>query len=510
MKGRFNHEQSGLMLVYGIFGRFLAGVALFLACPANAVSEEIILAEANLGMVVPDNNSSGLARSLVLSDVVPWEQGYTLAISLNLMPVLPGAFTGDYYAYLSHGTADGASYNVAVLLNRPGRTITMPAGYSDAGFDIILDDAAEHDVHHYRMHVPLDGMGRIQSDPPSKGILSGRWQPDARSADPFSVLDTSQRDAPLAPLGFVDPNGTWTLFIADLSAGGEATLDSWSLTLTPIPKVSTPSVVLAAINNGDVMSTAAILGGEVSSDGGGAITERGVVYAPTATNPIPEISGAGVTKLIAPGPDAVFTVNAAELTPGTAYSFRAYAENAAGVGYSEVGTFTTPIAEPLFAGFAASTMAGKLLSIYPEKILARTSDPDGGAVMLIRVFGPSVHGGTVSLTDTVNYTPAASFTGTDSFDVEFVGSLGGTLRASIVVTVIDNLSVGRNLTELRLRDGMVDLTFRGVPGRSYIIQRSTDLASWTTIARVTAAADGRIDFTDDSPPQPSGYYRTQY
>jgi hypothetical protein len=130
--------------------------------------------------------------------------------------------------------------------------------------------------------------------------------------------------------------------------------------------------------------------------------------------------------------------------------------------------------------------------------------------MLIRVFGPSVHGGTVSLTDTVNYTPAASFTGTDSFDVEFVGSLGGTLRASIVVTVIDNVSVGRNLTELRLRDGMVDLTFRGVPGRSYIIQRSTDLASWTTIARVTAAADGRIDFTDDSPPQPSGYYRTQY
>jgi hypothetical protein len=31
----------------------------------------------------------------------------------------------------------------------------------------------------------------------------------------------------------------------------------------------------------------------------------------------------------------------------------------------------------------------------------------------------------------------------------------------------------------------------------------------TTLATVVATADGRITFTDPSPPQPSGYYRAQ-
>jgi hypothetical protein len=31
----------------------------------------------------------------------------------------------------------------------------------------------------------------------------------------------------------------------------------------------------------------------------------------------------------------------------------------------------------------------------------------------------------------------------------------------------------------------------------------------TTLATVVATADGRITFTDPSPPQPSGYYRTR-
>jgi hypothetical protein len=172
-------------------------------------------------------------------------------------------------------------------------------------------------------------------------------------------------------------------------------------------------------------------------------------------------------------------------------------------------TVTEVKAIPVFSGYTASVKTGKTLAIAPAKILARASDPDGGAVTLTRVFGPSAQGGTVSLTGTVNYTPAASFTGTDSFDIELTGSQGGTLRATLVITVTGDAALGLNQTELNVHDGVVDLTFRGIPGRSYLIQRSTNLTTWTTLATVTAAADGKIRFTDTTPPQPSGYYRTQ-
>jgi hypothetical protein len=173
-------------------------------------------------------------------------------------------------------------------------------------------------------------------------------------------------------------------------------------------------------------------------------------------------------------------------------------------------TVTEVKAVPVFPGYTATVKTGKTLAIAPAKILARASDPDGGAVTLTRVFGPSTQGGSVSLTGTLNYTPAASFTGTDSFDIELTASQGGTLRATLTVTVTGDAATGFNQTELNLHDGVADLTFRGIPGRSYTIQRSTNLATWTNLATVTAAADGKIRFTDTAPPQPSGYYRTQY
>jgi hypothetical protein len=35
------------------------------------------------------------------------------------------------------------------------------------------------------------------------------------------------------------PNGAWTLFIADLSSGGQSTLVSWGLTIVTVPEPQT-------------------------------------------------------------------------------------------------------------------------------------------------------------------------------------------------------------------------------------------------------------------------------
>ena len=60
-------------------------------------------------------------------------------------------------------------------------------------------------------------------------------------------MESSPRDAFLAPLGLLNPNGTWTLFTADLAAGGLDQLDAWSVTLTPIPEPSPGPLALLAL-----------------------------------------------------------------------------------------------------------------------------------------------------------------------------------------------------------------------------------------------------------------------
>jgi hypothetical protein len=68
--------------------------------------------------------------------------------------------------------------------------------------------------------------------------LTGTWQPDGRAIDPQSSpssFDSASR------VGFesfdgMNPNGTWTLFLADLSMGEQSTVVSWSLAITAIPE----------------------------------------------------------------------------------------------------------------------------------------------------------------------------------------------------------------------------------------------------------------------------------
>ena len=91
-----------------------------------------------------------------------------------------------------------------------------------------------------------------------------------------------------------------------------------------------------------ITATGATLGGNVTSDGGATITERGVVYSPAATNSNPEVGGAGVMKLSAnTSTTDVFTTSATDLTPGTSYRFKAYAINSQGTAYSSVASFLT-------------------------------------------------------------------------------------------------------------------------------------------------------------------------
>ena len=131
----------------------------------------------------------------------------------------------------------------------------------------------------------------------------------------------------------------------------------------------------------NITSTTATLGGQVTSNGGRPVTERGVVYAKTSDNPDPEIGGSGVTAV--PGTLGIgtgtFTVAVTGLQVLTGYTFKAYAINSAGTSYTTLDTFTTyDTPTPLTAGDIAFTgfdpaSNDKLSFVLLKPVIAGTS-----------------------------------------------------------------------------------------------------------------------------------------
>ncbi|MBW7904169.1 MAG: DUF11 domain-containing protein [Phycisphaerae bacterium] len=100
--------------------------------------------------------------------------------------------------------------------------------------------------------------------------------------------------------------------------------------------IATPTVVTGEIS--DVTATTAACGGNVTSDGGGAVTARGVCWSAGGT---PTIADSHTSDGDGSG---AFTSALSGLSPETAYSVRAYATNAAGTAYGDVASFTTAAA----------------------------------------------------------------------------------------------------------------------------------------------------------------------
>ena len=189
--------------------------------------------ESGVSQPIPDNDPSGVARTFQTSGLtvgIP----YDLTVSLSVEPTGFGAYNGDYYAYLLHETPSGSEFRLAVLMNRVGSSSSSPNGYSDSGFQLTFSDSAQYDVHRYRVSLGGDSVGAVM----------GTWQPDGRRVDPSTVLDTSPRTDPLTPLGQLDPNGRWTLFVADMEAGGTGKLTGWEVrALAVIPEPSALSML---------------------------------------------------------------------------------------------------------------------------------------------------------------------------------------------------------------------------------------------------------------------------
>jgi alpha-tubulin suppressor-like RCC1 family protein len=109
-----------------------------------------------------------------------------------------------------------------------------------------------------------------------------------------------------------------------------------SLALVALPP-TIPTVAMPTISR--VTASTTSFGGNVTSDGDATITERGIIYSETSANSNPSIGGNGVVKVTTTGTTGPFTTSVTGLNAQTSYSFKAYATNALGTGYTNVETF---------------------------------------------------------------------------------------------------------------------------------------------------------------------------
>jgi uncharacterized protein (TIGR02145 family) len=126
--------------------------------------------------------------------------------------------------------------------------------------------------------------------------------------------------------------GNTTYYVRAYATNSAGTAYGNEVFFTTLPPV-TPTLTTSSVSS--ITFTSVIGGGNISSDGGAAVSARGLVYgtssSPTLSNTVFTIgSGTGI-----------FSGTISGLTPNTTYYVRAYATNSAGTAYGNEVSFTT-------------------------------------------------------------------------------------------------------------------------------------------------------------------------
>jgi subtilisin-like proprotein convertase family protein len=176
------------------------------------------------GAAIPDANIAGNSFTINNLENMTWSSGggsgtgfgTDLSIQdVNVTLNISGGYNGDLYGYLVH------SSGFCVLLNRVG------TGFESGPY------AGEP---YYTYGFSTEGFGNIKLDDQSdNGSIHG-------IENPAGGTYTSDGGTLSSFTG--SPNGTWTLFLADLSGGETSTLVSWGLEIEAVPEPVTWALII--------------------------------------------------------------------------------------------------------------------------------------------------------------------------------------------------------------------------------------------------------------------------
>jgi hypothetical protein len=159
-----------------------------------------------------------------------------------------------------------------------------------------------------------------------------------------------------------------------------------------------------------------------------------------------------------------------------------------------------------------SRQKGVSLKIAKSDLMVGTSDPDSGdSVSFDALASNGTQGATVTQdANYIYYEPVND--NNDTLQYRVKDTRGGFTTKNIPISVVGGDGQGQIVA---VTGGTVTVSFAGVPGYTYQIQRSTNLVDWATLVTTNAPGNGVFEWTDDfsdlnvppDPPPSSAYYQ---
>ena len=171
---------------------------------------------------------------------------------------------------------------------------------------------------------------------------------------------------------------------------------------------------------------------------------------------------------------------------------------------------------PVVAPLTVTRTAGLSLKVFWTDLTNQWSDVDGDAVTLAGLNLTSTNGVTVTTNGLLILYPASASNVADQLSYSLSDGQGGTATGLINIAVSSSVT-GTNSIAGITGTNPKTVTAYGIPGYSYILERSTNLAPalWVSVATNTAATNGVISAADafndlGGTPPASAYYRLKW
>ncbi|HPR33069.1 MAG TPA: T9SS type A sorting domain-containing protein, partial [Prolixibacteraceae bacterium] len=226
--------------------------------------------------------------------------------------------------------------------------------------------------------------------------------------DEWNLMYSNKQNLPAGTNGDLKTTGN-DLFIGGVGGGSNIQFDGWYDELHITKSVEEPDYdlpVVASFDATNISSYTAKLNGEVTSDGGAAITRRGFYWSSTNSSP-----NATDDVETLPGTTGEFSFDLAGLNPETTYYYRAFATNSEGTSIGEVLQFSTLVQK---SPPTCATLDASDITTTSAKLKGNVSS-DGNATINRRGFYWSSTHASPNATDDVETLPGT--TGEFSFDL---------------------------------------------------------------------------------------------
>jgi len=298
--------------------------------------------------------------------------------------------TGSFISSIT-GLIPGATYNVkAYATNSVGTGYSSQSTFTTLALAPILSTTDLSEV----TSTTANSGGNITNDGGSAVTARGVcWSTSQNPtiADSKISSGTGSGSFTSAIMG-LNPGATYYVRAYATNSIGTGYGNQITATATAILPVLTTSIVSA------LTSTTATSGGNITSDGGAAVTARGVCWGTSAS---PTIANSKTTDGTATG---TFTSPITGLIPGATYYIRAYATNSIGNAYgNEVTATSTAILPTLSTVTATSILTTSVTS-------GGNITSDGGAIVTARgVCWSSSQNPTTTDSKTTNGTGSGTF-----------------------------------------------------------------------------------------------------